>query len=198
MDEGTFHSNCNILGKGWALKQSKCSKHFPPKVKDYLEARYLAGEKSGRKADPAQVVANMRTARNEDSDRLFARHEWLNGTQIKGFFSRMTAKRRKQNVPNGSDALSDTDVECLECETEHAAKVEEILQQIAVNHPIMYDVYDLCEYHKQSKMSSFGVKMLKEICKHFDLSVKSNDRKQSLISKIELMLLECTCSTSKT
>jgi hypothetical protein len=110
----------------------------------------LAGEKLDRKAYPVHVVADMRTARNENGDRLFARHEWLNALQIKGLFSRMTAKRRKQNDAR-SDDLSDVDVECRE----HTAEVEEILEKIAVNHPIMYDIYDLCEYYQQRKMSSF-------------------------------------------
>lgn len=114
----------------------------------------MAGEKSDRKAYPVHVVADMRTARNENSDRLFARHEWLNALQIKGLFSRMTAKRRKQNDAR-SDDLSDVDVECREHEREHTAEVEEILEKIAVNHPIMYDIYDLCEYYQQRKMSSF-------------------------------------------
>ena len=153
----------------------------------------MAGEKTGHKADPAQVVADMRTARNENGDRLFSRNEWLNATQIKGFFSRMTAKQSRQGRLNSDIVFSTEDVECLEYESERNAQVEEVFGQLAVKHPIVYDVYDLCEYYENSKISSFGVKMLKEICKHFDLSFKSDDRKQTLIASIELMIEECEC-----
>ena len=149
-------------------------------------------KKTGHKADPAQVVADMRTARNENGDRLFSRNEWLNATQIKGFFSRMTAKQRRQGRLNSDIVFSTEDVECLEYESERNAQIEEVFWT-TVKHPILYYVYDLCEYYENSKISSFGVKMLKEICKHFDLSFKSNDRKKTLIANIELMIEECEC-----
>lgn len=199
MEGNARGAESTVLPLGWALKQSKASKPFAPNVKSYLEARYLAGEKTGHKADPVQVVADMRTARNENGDRLFSRNECLNATQIKGFFSRITAKQRKRGrlELNGDVTLTDEDVECLEYENQRNAEVEEVLEQLAVKHPIVYDVYDLCEYYEKGKISSFGVKMLKEICKHFDLSFKSNDRKQNLIASIELMVQECECSKDK-
>ena len=187
-------ADCDVLTRGWALKQSGGSKPFALQVKNYLEAKYLAGEKTGHKADPDQVVADMRTARNENGNRLFARNEWLNATQIKGFFSRMTAKRRKLQGRFDNIVLTDVDVECLEQQSERHTQIEEILEHLAVKHPIVYEVYDLCEYHQKRKLPSFGVKMLKEICKHFDLSFRSTDGKQKLISNIELMILECDCN----
>ena len=77
------------------------------------------------------------------------------------------------------------------------AQVEEVFEQLAVKHPIVYDVYDLCEYYEKGKVSSFGVKMFKEICKHFDLFFKSNDRQQTLIASIELMVRECECISER-
>ena len=87
-------------------------------------------KKTGHKADPAQVVADMRTARNENGDRLFSRNKWLNATQIKGFFSRMTAKQRRQGRLNSDIVFSTEDVECLEYESERNAQIEEVFGQL--------------------------------------------------------------------
>ena len=137
MEGNICRVNYKVLPRGWALKQLKGSKPFPPNIKNY----------------PAQVVADMRTARNENGDRLFSRNEWLNATQIKGFFSRMTAKQRRQGRLNSDIVFSTEDVECLEYESERNAQVEEVFGQLAVKHPILYDVYDLCEYYENSKIS---------------------------------------------
>ena len=74
--ENVCGANYNVLPRRWALKQLKGSKPFSPNVKNYLEARFLAGEKTGHKADSTQVVADMRTTRNKNVYRLFARNEW--------------------------------------------------------------------------------------------------------------------------
>ena len=50
-----------------------CFEPFPPDVRRYLETMYLTGDKTSPKADPVQVVADIRTPRNENSDRLIAR-----------------------------------------------------------------------------------------------------------------------------
>ena len=109
-------------------------------------------------------------------------------------FLKNDCKHRKQGRLNSKVVLSDEDVECLEFESQRNAQVEEVFEQLAVKHPIVYDLYDLCKYYEKGKVSSFGVKMLKEICKDFDLSFKSNDRKQTLIASIELMVRECECN----
>ena len=36
-------------------------------MKDYLKARFNAGEESGMKADPQQVAVDMRNARTEEN-----------------------------------------------------------------------------------------------------------------------------------
>ena len=50
--------------------------------------------------------------------------------------------------------------------------VESVVTEIGLTHPIVYDIYDLCDYVKEEKWSYFTVSMLKEICTFFELAFK--------------------------
>lgn len=71
-------------------------------------------EKTGRKADSAEVENDMRDARGTSNERRFTCEEWLTKNQIKIFFSRLAASRRKNIV--GLSIKQQEDVDCLEPE----------------------------------------------------------------------------------
>ena len=134
----------------------------------------------------------MRNARNTDDTRTFSKMEWLSKLQIQGFFSRVSAKRKQSNgketssdgdEPDDSEELAEeyaslTDEEMLE-------KASEAVQsEIGVKHLVMYDVYNLCEMAFENRLSFFKVKMLREMCKHFEIPSNSRDTKSSLIKKL--------------
>ena len=82
---------------GWAISKTHtaCTR-FSKKVKEYLTGKFVFGERTGRKADLAQVEKDIRAARNPSNERQFSCTEWLTKTQIQGFFSRLAASRRKE------------------------------------------------------------------------------------------------------
>ncbi|XP_062618873.1 uncharacterized protein LOC134280478 [Saccostrea cucullata] len=82
----------SILKKGWALKEERKCVRFSKKQKSYLEDKFKAGLKSGRKEDPVSVSEEMRKLKNKDGERVFALEELLSAQQIAGFFSRMCKK----------------------------------------------------------------------------------------------------------
>ena len=100
--------DCNSLENkmGWALKQTTLSVRFSKKVRDYLTAKFDAGEKSGKKANPGDVEIEMRNSREENNARRFTREEWLTATQIKNFFSHLAATRRKAGNKQALEATS--------------------------------------------------------------------------------------------
>ena len=51
--------------------------------------------------------------------------------------------------------------------------LRDIQEATDVAHPIIYDVYNLCELHTDNKLKNFKVIMLKELCDHFDIQFKS-------------------------
>ena len=84
------------------------------------------------------------------------------------------------------DARSDVEREKFVCEAIQACrlvcnvippndeeKLLQALQEIGVKHP----VYNLCEMAFEYKLSYFAVKMLKAMCKYFEIPSKSRDTK---------------------
>lgn len=174
------------LGEGWALHKPRTGKtRFSPKVKEYLTTKFDLGEKTGRKSDPAQVSGDMRTAKNTDGSRLFDRTEWLTKTQVQGFFSRLSSKRRKQSQDEVDLEIACAEEEELEREAIH----DEIAAQFCHKHPLYYDTYCLCEIRRDEKLSGFSVSMLKEILHFFDIPFKSRDRKNDLIQNLSVFFL---------
>ena len=132
----------------------------------------------------------MRKAKGEKGERLFSREEWLTKAQIQGFFSRLSSSRRRRVGPSASTAVDD---KSDEEEVSHMTTVESVVTEIGLTRPIVYDIYDLCDYKKE-KLNYFTVSMLKEICTFYELPFKSRDSKAVLMSKIKEMTYECQCS----
>ena len=94
---------------GWALK-STLSRHakFIDKQKQYLNAKFQIGERTGKKADPTDVSKAMRTAKDSNGERLFCSSDFLTSQQISSYFSRLTAEWSVQ-----VDKLVDSEDETL-------------------------------------------------------------------------------------
>ena len=84
-----------IWAKAWALSKPPVSTRFIPKVKACLNAKFEVAERKGLKADPNQVSADTRNARDEENNRRFSREEWLTQNQIKSYFFRLASTKRK-------------------------------------------------------------------------------------------------------
>ena len=111
---------------GWALPKPRAGySRFNEKVKNYLTIRFDLGEQTGRKADPQQVSNDMRKATDEQSNRLFDSKEWLTKSQVRGFFSRLAATRRRQQEPTEVD-LNSRDLSREEEEADRQYLIEEV------------------------------------------------------------------------
>ena len=75
---------------GWVLKstQSRRTK-FTDNQKQYLDAKFQVGERTGKKADPTEVSKAMRTAKDSNGERLFSYEDFLKSQQISSYFSRL-------------------------------------------------------------------------------------------------------------
>ncbi|KAL9956226.1 hypothetical protein ACROYT_G037674 [Oculina patagonica] len=75
-------SFCSDLQLGWALHKARNQGvRFPDDVKQYLTRKFDLGERTGNKADPGKVAADMRTTRRPDGLRIFDRKDWLTKSQ---------------------------------------------------------------------------------------------------------------------
>ena len=177
---------------GWALAKARSgSSQFSEKVKDYLTKKFDIGEKTGQKVSAEQVAKDMRNARTHDNQRLFGREDWLTKLQVQGFFSRLASARRKHGW-HGADTSEEDDEGDEVGEQRHA--VEEVIENLGLKHPIIFDVYDVCHYYHSNKLPSFNVSMLKDMCEYFEIPYKSRDLKRDLLAKVSELVKECECS----
>lgn len=180
-----------VLPKGWALKSSAKRKRFTDDQKKYLIEIFENGESTGRKANPATVAQSMRKAKHQDGTKVFTKNDYLTAQQIASFFSRHARKRK------GGLSTDNDDKECEENENDeerrNAEILKEVMDMVSVQHPIMFDRYNICEMAYNSKLSSFSVCMLKEICESFELDVSSisTRRKKPYIELLMSMVDNC-------
>ena len=88
------------------------------------------------------------------------------------------------------------DLEDVQCSQEIADRqdlVDVVNKEIRLLYPICYDTYDLCELYYSNMLTAFNVAMFKTICSHFELPVKSRDKKKVLIDKLSEMIKEGGC-----
>ena len=206
--ENTDKTKHPTLSMGWALHKKGSSKRFPKQVRQYLIMKFNIGQETGRKEDPAQVAKDMRTASTEEGERMFNRTDWLTKSQIQGFISRLSKKIKEGQVVTADDIESESedmddedDLEEYACEDDDAHLIDirqAVLDKLGVSHPITFDVYNLCTLTHEKKVSIFKVKMLKEICSHFELPFRSQNNKADLVAKIEEMVQGCSCNTANT
>ena len=73
-------SNCKLLAHfrkpGWTLPKRKHTK-ISYKQRKFAYDEFMAGELSGRKTSPEKVIGKMRSARDEEGNKLFILAEYL-------------------------------------------------------------------------------------------------------------------------
>lgn len=74
---------------------------------------------------------------------------------------------------------------------------EEVMKTFALQHPIMFEKYNICEIVCQSKLSKFSVGMLREICTALELDVYSITSKleQPYMDILQRLVDKCSCKT---
>ena len=59
---------------------------------------------------------------------------------------------------------------------------------------ICYDSYCLCDLSHEKKLETFGVAMLKDMLKYFEIPFSSRDRKNNLVANLSEFLEGCVCN----
>ena len=181
------------LFMGWALKASSTWRsRFTASQKAYLTNRFMLGEQTEQKADPASVARAMVSAKDASGNRLFTSADFLSVSQIAGFFSRLSAKK---TLHEEVEDMAEDDFQSAADE----ASIEELtnvaVQELKIRHPISYDVYNLCDMVARSKLKTFSVSVLKDICLFFNIDVTdiTIHHKQPYVNKIQSLCLSCVC-----
>jgi hypothetical protein len=162
-------ASSQTLYQGWALRLTKKTARFNGNQRSYLDEKFYLGIISGNKADPAQVVRDLRHARNEHSQRRFKTEEFLTPQQIDSYFSWKAAQNRKAQAKD----LDNNDV-AAEGQVAYCSARDKIVhkcQQLV--HPIMYDTYDVCKLYADKKLTNLCVSLLRQICVFFDMDIEN-------------------------
>ena len=196
ISEGTTlrRTEHDVLNMGWALKSNKPRKRFSDEQKKYLLELYDLGEKTGRKADPAEVARGMRKAKLQNGEAMFKPYE--PSQQISGFFSRETARRRKANPePNLPSEEQQKDLYERQRETLLQEMQREVLDTVSIQHPITCDKYNLCNLASNNKLDRLSIAVLQDICSTMGMDTTSiKVRKKKPYTELILRLVsKCSC-----
>jgi len=179
------------LPEGWALKTAKKSARFNDAQKKYLEEKFKLGLETGHKQDPEKVSKDMRLARKADGSRLFSGDEFLSTQQIQSFFSKMASKTCH------AAGLSDTDIRAAQLEQEFNDTSQDILDEVQLQHPVVYDNLNLCDMHKKGNRKTLSIAMLKTVCEYFGVSTEGFHArcKAEYLSALSELVKGCGCYT---
>ena len=149
------HSSCPVLPsvsqpsmpnesvpRGWALQGTKKGARFNQQQTSYLDEKFEIGQVTSHKVDPAVVAREMRCARDESGKRLFTAEAFLTAQQIQSYFSRKASKLRKK-IEDNDEERANEDVEAAEDQEAYFQTRNKVLDNVQLNHPIMYDTYNL-------------------------------------------------------
>eukprot|EP00058_Branchiostoma_floridae_P015299 XP_002600787.1 hypothetical protein BRAFLDRAFT_95073 [Branchiostoma floridae] len=188
--EGKRTTECPV--EGWALRGPRKRVRFTAKQTAYLDRTFHLGERTGKKSDPQTVAKAMRHARDLQGQRLFGVNDFLTTQQVSSYFSRLAGKRQK---PTEDDEVEQLDPAVLESIN---SKVQnEVMNNVHVRHPVLYDTYNLCDLAIRGDLYELGMPFLKQICEHFDIDVSSitdRRRKSAFVAKLQEYLSSCPCS----
>lgn len=72
---------------------------------------------------------------------------------------------------------------------------EEVLNKISIKHPIVYDMYNICDMVSMNKLSKFSIAVLQEICIYFELDIPSvqQKRRKPYLDVLSNLVQSCTC-----
>ena len=184
----TGHQEAHVvLKEGWALRAVKKTYRFSDKQKSYLKAKFQIGQTTGRKLDAEMVAREMRRARGPDGKRLFQASEFLAASQVASFFSRQNAAVRQRD-------LDEMDIQASEEEI-NFSRAKEAVETIQLQHPLVYDQYDLCAMAMEGTLKNMKLPMLQRVCEDLglDIPVPPIRRKAPYLALLEEITNKCTC-----
>lgn len=179
------------VSEGWALRVTKKACRFNENQTSYLTAKFQIGQSTGMKVNAEAVAMEMRRARGQDGKRLFQVSEFLSTQQIASYFSRLAAKIRKQ-------ALSEPDIQAIQEEQNFAAATSNVIETIHLQHPIVFDHYNICAMNEENTVKTLKVPMLQLICETLGLQVPDPPirRKAPYVKLLKDAFEHCSCQRS--
>ena len=176
------HQEASLIPKeGWAIRAAKKSYRFSDKQKSYLMAKFHIGQTTGRKVDAEVVAREMRRARGTDGVRLFQASEFLSCSQVASFAVR-------QSDPDEMDVQA-------ALEENSFSQAKETVETVQLQHPLVYDHYDLCAMALRNTLKQLKLLMLQRVCEDLGLDVPLPPvrKKAPYLALLEDITSRCSC-----
>ena len=189
----SVEGDASVLPMGWALKSAGVQrKNLTVAQKNYLTEVFQVGER-----DPTSVSKALRRAKHSDGSNIFDKCDYLTPLQIAGFFSRLSAKKTYSVEQSSEEEEPERDELITEKAIEEMSN--EVTKALALQHPIMYKTYNICEIVGRNRLAKFSIRTLQNISAALELDVASmtGKRKQPCMEIIEGVVARCGCKTSK-
>lgn len=184
------HSTIDVptVNEGWALRSARKAYRFNETQTSYLTAKFQIGQTTGMKVNAEAVAVEMRRARDENGEKLFKVSEFLSTQQIASYFSRLAAKIRKQT-------LLEPDIRAIQEEENFAAATKSANEAINLQHPIVYDHYNVCAMNENNSLKNLKVGMLQLMCTTLGLQVPDPPirRKAPYLQLLKDAFENCSC-----
>ena len=144
------------------------------------------------------VARDIRYARNQQGVKLVTVDEFLTAQQIQSYFSRRASKLRHSHSDDPESEQDEDVILAAEEELAHQNVRTVVLNEVALKHPVVFDVFNLCDMHVSGKLRQLSVAMLRSICEHFDIDVENTKgrRDAPYLSLLREFLESCDCHHS--
>ena len=103
----------------------------------------------------------------------------------------MVAKKSIQDPLTSDDDDNEDDLVCAMTAKEFDQVHQEIMNEIAIQHPIIYGSYNTCLMTRTSKISKFSIAMLQDIRK--EVEINASAMKKPYIDLFQDLGTSCTC-----
>ena len=111
--------------------------------------------------------------------------------------SRLASKRSLNDVAEAQTDEDEEQNEAVDQERQLQVLRNQVMSDISIQqvHPIVYDAHNICDLVKNSKLSTFSIKMLQDICSSFGLDVSkiTIKRKKPHIDLLTNLVMGCKC-----
>ena len=118
---------------------------------------------------------------------LFQASEFLAASQVASFFSRQNAAVRQRDPDNMDIQASEEEI--------NFSRAKKAVETIHLQHPLVYDQYDLCAMAMEGTLKNLKLPMLQRVCEDLELDIPLPPirKKTPYLALLEEITNKCTC-----
>lgn len=166
---------------------------FSAKQKEFLDEKFDAGERTGKKSNGEEVAEQMRRACTPGGCRLFSVDEFLTPQQISSYFSRKAAKNRKLTENDiVADAMANT-LQQVASQVADALNDKENEDKDGETSCYQFNDLILCNMDKD-ELRRQKMTILKKVCSSHDIPGASGRKKEAYVEALFSYIRSNPCS----